>query len=151
MVKFNQIYPQTVVKRIKNNTQTKFWVSGFKIDKYANNEGQNIHGAYLEPIELEVKIGKNVTRWTVDECSLDNLLVILPDGQELQRWQANQRGIKFFKTEEDAEKYFLFMVNKVYTLTRPIDKLYHDVFKKLSYISPDFLKDNDIENNTIRW
>jgi len=150
MESFKQIYPQTVIKKIKNNPDLKFWAAGFKIDKYVGVNGQQIQSSYLIPTEVKVESVFGFSSRS-NEDSIDNLMVVLPNKEKLHRWQSNARGIKFFKTQEDAEKYFLFMVNKVYALTKPINLLYTSLFKKMEYISPDFLKENEIENNITRW
>lgn len=138
MRKVQQISPKTVLKKVKSGERTKFWASGFKIEKYAGDETQFIYTKFLEPQEVTVTYDDFDNKW-VGADSIVRLLIFLDDGTKLSRYESNERGINFYDTQELAEKHF---IDATYNLFKQVEtpiRLYQRYRDKIEKADPAFL------------
>jgi hypothetical protein len=62
------------------------------------------------------------------------------NGHQLKRWEMNSKGIKFFRTQDQAEKFFLYMTHKLFKQTSDLEHEYKRLYQLNLKISPDFIK-----------
>jgi hypothetical protein len=146
--KVQQMSTATVVKKVVDGKQDTFWVSGLKIDKWAGDETQHITTYYIEPQEVKVDVG-DTPRWG-SEYAADRITMLdvrMPDGSTkdmMRRWEANQYGIKFFKDEEHAKKYFLVVTKNLYDATARANEQYKLIHAEIEQKAPSFIRDLEI-------
>jgi len=137
--KVTQVSPKTVIKHVENNINDTIWASGFKIDKYHGSEMQHINTSYFEPQQVKIKLSEK-SRWGTD-FSYDRIVMVTEDGNEITRWKAVDMGVKFFKTKELAEQYFLLVTHNLYTKTENVMKLHNIFLDKISQDNPHFVNE----------
>jgi len=143
--KVSQISPNTLVKKVLEGKRKTVWIAGLKIDKYAGDETQYINTYFIKPQEVEIELGPE-SKWG-NEYSSDrvNLLdVELPDGsivEILTRWQGNTYGLKYFKDEEHAKKYFLVVTKNLYDATNKANEQYRLIHAEIAENAPSFIKE----------
>jgi len=133
-----QVSPKTVLRSAMKKENKRFWVSGIRIEKYAGDEKQHVDVDYIEPQEVSIEIGDR--RYWHGDDSITRLTLIMKDGTKLSRWEANSKGIKFFKTRDDAEKYFLYVSDDIIKKMNDILNIHDDLYKKISIDYPSFIE-----------
>lgn len=137
--KVSQVSPQTVIRQIQSGKIDSIWAAGFKIDKWAGSEMQHITEQHFPPQEVKIKLSEK-SRWGTDN-SADRIVMVDKDGNEIVRWTAIEMGIKFFKTQELAEQYFLYVTHNFYKSTEKVMKLHAEYLDKLSHDNPHFVNE----------
>ena len=133
-----QVSPKTVLRSAIKNENKTFWVAGIRFDKYAGDEKQHITVDYIEPQEAMIELDKKSVWY--DEDSISRINIITKKGLKLSRWESNSKGIKFFKTRDDAEKYFLYVSNDIIKKMKNILNIHNDLYKKMSMECPSFIE-----------
>lgn len=143
--KVTQMSPQTLVKKVLEDKKEIVWISGLKLEKWSGDETQHITTYFIKPQEVKVDVGQT-PRWG-SEYSADRILLLdveMPDGsikETFKRWEANQYGVKFFKDEEHAKKYFLVVTKNLHDSTKNANKQYELIHAEIEEKAPSFIKD----------
>ncbi len=137
--KVTQVSPKTVIRHKENGTRDTIWAAGLKFDKYAGDEVQHISADYFEPQEVQIELAEQ-SKWG-SSTSADRLTMITNNGEKIARWQATSKGVKFFKTQELAEQYFLFVTHNLFKKTESVMKLHSQFLDKLSHDCPHFVNE----------
>lgn len=137
----SQVSPATVVKNVVEGTEDKFYAAGFKIDKHAGDEGQQIYVDYFTPQPIYITLREAKANWNgdVNLYSKDRLIINTLDDEQLSPWDMNNKGIKFFRSKKNADKYFLMATHRLYSKMQPITDLYNTLHREIEEDDPTFL------------
>jgi len=137
--KVTQVSPQTVIKQVSTGKRDTFWVSGLKFDNYADSEIHHVTVNYLEPQEVRIELDKK-RNWQ-SEISTDRIVMVFNNSNKpkMRRNAANQKGVKFFKTQKEAERHFLYAMHSMYRTLEPVLRLHKMYLEKLTHESPEFV------------
>lgn len=131
---------RTIVNKLKTNPQTKCWITGIKVDKWSVGDVQEFDVKYAKPQEVLVSINEK-NSWRNIENSTHAIKILNFNGvTEISGREINQYGIKFFKTKELAEKYFLEKSHKLFKFVNPILEIHRELYKQTEYEDPHFLE-----------
>ena len=132
---------KTVINQIKKGTRDKIWISGTKFDRWSSGDEQFMNIKFARPQEVSiVHIGNS---WSSDN-SISTLLIkdFKTENNEIKTLKSIEMcdyGIKFFKNQESAEKYFLEKTHKLFTLVNPMFALYKELQFNIKNVDPHFI------------
>ena len=132
----SQISPNTILKRTDINGSIEVWASGIKVDKWTSNDGQSYTFKIIKPQLVKTRIS-TIRSWS----NIGRLSIELEDGKLLAWWEANDAGIKFFNTREDAERHFLYYSNNLLNQQNEIIKLHDYLYNEYNEVEPQFIKE----------
>lgn len=139
----SRINVKTVISQLLAQKRSKFWISGLKIDKWSISDEQNFDFAFAVPQEIELIINEQ-SRWASDYSisRIETLEFKCSDGsiRPLKGWDLCRYGVRFFDTQENAEKYFVEKTNKLYNLINPINLVYNELYAKVKYSDSNFIE-----------
>jgi len=137
--KVTQIAPKTIINQFLKGTRKTVWAAGFKLNKYAGDEIQYISTQYFTPQEVKLKID-SISKWG-SEFGADRISIETKEGKVYTRWQSTELGIKFFRTQELAEQYFLLASNNLFEQTKDVLYIREKLYKQISQTNPHFINE----------
>ena len=133
---------KTVINQIKKGTRDKIWISGTKCDRWYSGDEQFMNIKFAKPQEVSIVYVGN--SWSGDN-SLSTLIIkdFKTENNEIKALKSREMydyGIKFFKNQESAEKYFLEKTHKLFTLVNPMYALYKELQFNIKNADPHFIE-----------